>query len=419
MKVFGYRGWAVLTALSVMMCISMSLPIYGASVVNTYMATALDWNRKTLGLLTSVNMVTAALLNPVAANIVGRIGIRRSLVIGCLTMVAGGAWLATVATQPWEAVVAFSVLMGMTSAFSGIIPCQAGVAAWFVRRRTLAISVLFAVVGAASFAVISLIGAVVESAGGWRSGWWVFVGAGVVGLLTSLLFVRNAPTGEDAQSSELHWDKAHEAQTTRELSLSKVVRSPLLWGVAFAMLAIASGSAFMIAHSQVYLRGIGISAAAAAFAMPLVSAAMVLGNLGFNLLAASTDLRRAQIIAMGVFVLGFIALANLHTANLTTAYLAVGLVGAGFGAGQVGVMGMLGHYWSTRLFPMLTAIVMLIQTVGGCLVAILAGAYFDAHQTYLPVISVIVALNVLAILGLWAMAPQRKQHKVEPRSTSV
>ena len=175
----------------------------------------------------------------------------------------------------------------------------------------------------------------------------------------------------------------------------------------------------MIAHSQVYLRGIGISPAAAAFTMPLVSATTVLGNLCFNLLAANTDLRRAQIISMGLFVLGFIALANLHTANLTTAYLAVGLVGAGFGAGQVGVMGMLGHYWSTRLFPMLTAIVMLIQTVGGCLVAILAGAYFDAHQTYLPVISVIVALNVLAILGLWAMAPQRKQHKVEPRSTSV
>jgi cyanate permease len=404
-----------------MMCISMSLPIYGASVVNTYMATALDWNRQTLGLLTSVNMVTVALFSPVAANVVGRIGIRNSLVIGCLTMVAGGAWLATLATQPWEAVAAFSVLMGLTSAFSGIIPCQAGVAAWFIRRRTLAISVLYAVVGAASFAVISLIGSVVETAGGWRSGWWVFVGAGVVGLLTNLLFVRNAPTGDDANSSELRWDEKHEeaAQTTRELPLSKVVRSPLLWGVAFSMLAIASGSVFMIAHSQVYLRGIGISAAAAAFAMPLLSATMVLGNLGFNLLAASTDLRRAQIISMGVFVVGFVALANLRTPNLTTAYVAVGLVGAGFGAGQVGVMGMLGHYWSTTLFPMLTAIVLLIQTVGGCLVAILAGAYFDAHQTYLPVIFVIGALNVLAILGLWATSPHAKQHKVEPRSTSI
>jgi len=411
----------VLTALSVMMCISMSLPIYGASVVNTYMATALGWNRETLGLLTSVNMVTVALFSPVAANVVGRIGIRKSLVIGCLTMMAGGGWLATVATRPWEAVAAFSVLMGLTSAFSGIIPCQAGVAAWFVRRRTLAISVLFAVVGAASFAVISLIGSVVESAGGWRSGWWVFVGAGIVGLLTSLLFVRNAPTGDDAQSSELRWDEAHEegAQTTRELSLSKVVRSPLLWSVAFAMLAIATGEAFMIAHSQVYLRSIGISAAAAAFAMPVLSATMVLGNLGFNVLAASTDLRRAQIISMGVFVVGFAALASLHTANLMTAYVAVGLVGASFGAGQVGVMGMLGHYWSTALLPMLTAIVLLIQTVGGSLVAVLAGAYFDAHQTYLPVIFVIGTVNVLAILGLWATSAHPKQHKVGSTSTST
>jgi MFS family permease len=404
-----------------MMCISMSLPIYGASVVNTYMATALDWNRQTLGLLTSVNMVTVALFSPVTANVIGRIGIRNSLVIGCLTMVAGGAWLATLATQPWEAIAAFSVLMGLTSAFSGVIPCQAGVAAWFVRRRTLAISVLFAVVGAASFAVISFIGSVVESAGGWRSGWWVFVGAGIVGLLISLLFVRNAPTGDDAKSSELQWDEKHAemAQTTRELPLSKVVRSPLLWSVAFAMLAIANGEAFMIAHSQVYLRGIGISAAAAAFAMPVLSATMVLGNLGFNLLAASTDLRRAQIISMSVFVVGFIALANLHTANLMVVYVAVGLVGAGFGAGQVGVMGMLGHYWSTRLFPMLTAIMLLVQTVGGCLVAVLAGAYFDAHQTYLPVIFVIGSVNVLAILGLWATSAQLKQPKVGSTSTST
>jgi hypothetical protein len=99
--------------------------------------------------------------------------------------------------------------------------------------------------------------------------------------------------------------------------------------------------------------------------------------------------------------------------------VAIGLVGAGFGAGQVGVMGMLGHYWSTTLFPMLTAIVLLVQTVGGCLVAILAGAYFDAHQTYLPVIFVIGALNLLAMLGVWITSPQPKQHKVESRSAST
>jgi hypothetical protein len=122
---------------------------------------------------------------------------------------------------------------------------------------------------------------------------------------------------------------------------------------------------------------------------------------------------------MSVFVVGFIALANLHTANLMVVYVAVGLVGAGFGAGQVGVMGMLGHYWSTRLFPMLTAIMLLVQTVGGCLVAVLAGAYFDAHQTYLPVIFVIGSVNVLAILGLWATSAQLKQPKVGSTSTST
>jgi predicted MFS family arabinose efflux permease len=277
------------------------------------------------------------------------------------------------------------------------------------------------VVGATSFAVISLIGAVVESAQGWRAGWWVFVGAGIVGLLNTLLFVHNAPTGDDAKSSELQWDEKREQmpQATRELPMSKVLRSPLLLGVAFAMLALAAGDVFMIAHSQVHLRSIGLSDAAAAFTMPLLSATMVLGNLGFNVLAASTDLRRAQIISMCVFAVGLIALANLGTPNLTMAYVAVGVMGTSFGAAQVGVMAMLGHYWSTKLLPMLIAVVLLVQTVGGVLVAILAGAYFDAHQTYVPVLFIIGALNVLAIVTLWATSAQPKQLKVESSSTPI
>ena len=74
--------------------------------------------------------------------------------------------------------------------------------------------------------------------------------------------------------------------------------------------------------------------------------------------------------------------------------------GIGFGAGQVGAMALLGHYWSTRLFPALTATGLLVQTAGGGLVPMFAGAYCDAHHSYLPVIYILAAATVAAGLVL-------------------
>ena len=168
------QSWTVLAAISVMICITMALPIYGGSVANTYMAVALGWKRESLGLLIAANMAANALFAPVSAIAVGRFGARKTMIAGSVLVGVAGVALATVVASPWQALIAFSLVIGGGGALAGIIPCQTGIAAWFDRRRTMALSILYAAQGLGGFLAVFLISKVIAISGTWRSGWWIF-----------------------------------------------------------------------------------------------------------------------------------------------------------------------------------------------------------------------------------------------------
>lgn len=413
MKAYGSQAWVVLAGFSLMLCISMSLPLYGGSVVYTQMAVELGWNKQTLGMLVAVNMLANALVGPFAARSVGRLGFRKSLMFGSGMMIVAGIWLASWVSLPWQALIAYSLLMGLVGAF-GLIPCQAGVAAWFAEGRTMALSILYAAMGVASFLIVSMVSGVVASSG-WRSGWWVFAAAGVVGLLISVFVIRNPPS--DMPQGELMPGPPPPGgppSAARDCTFAEALRSPLLWMVTVSMLTVAAGQGFMLAHSQVHLREMGITPAAAASTMSLLSIFMVAGNMGFGFFAPRLELRRAYVLAIVCFLAGFLVLAKVNTLPLLYAYAVV--TGIGFGGAQVGMMAILGHYWGTKVFPALTAMGMIIQTIGGSIVSIAAGAYFDSHHTYLPVLYSIVAINALAAVILFAMSSPRPRSELNPSS---
>lgn len=413
MKSYGYQAWVVLGAFSLMLCISMSLPLYGGSIVYTQMAVELGWEKQTLGMLVAVNSLANALIGPFAARSVGRIGFRKSLIFGSCVMIGAAVWLASAVSLPWQALIAYGVLMGLVGAF-GLIPCQAGVAAWFVERRTMALSILYAATGVAGFVIISLVGNVVGS-GGWQSGWWVFVAAGVLGLLISSFIIRQPQT--DGPQGELMPGPpppGGQPSPMRDCTFSEALRSPLLWMVTVSMLTVSAGQTFMLAHSQVHLREMGITPAAAASTMSLLSIFMVAGNMGFGFFAPRLELRRAYVLAIGFFIAGFVLLANVNGLSVLYAYAVV--TGIGFGGAQVGMMAILGHYWGTKVFPSLTAMGMIIQTIGGSIVSIAAGGYFDSHQTYLPVLYGIVGINAVAAVILFLMSSPRPRGELNPSS---
>ncbi|MDR3473051.1 MAG: MFS transporter [Devosia sp.] len=401
------QAWGVLAATSLMISLSMALPIYGGSVTNTYMAVALGWKREVLGLLVAANMVANALCAPLAAIAIGRFGVRGTMAVGCALIGLAGVAMATVVTLPWHALIAFGLIIGGGSALAGIIPCQTAVAGWFDRRRTMALSIMYAAQGLGGFLAAFLINNAIFASGTWRSGWWVFAIAGALGVVVAALFVRDAPDGAGASADPEPFPRAEMARPgeVQKAIIQDALRSPLLWATYVCMLTLMVGSGFIIGHAQVHLRGLGFSPSSAASAISLMSVAMVIGNLGFGVLASRVGLKATYIAAGATYCIGLVLLTQIHSYPLLWAFSLV--AGTGFGAGQVGAMAMLGHYWSTRAFPALTALGLLLQTAGGGMAPILAGAYFDSHGTYLPVIWTLAAMNLASAAFLLAVVVGR------------
>jgi len=407
-----HSRWVVLSALAFMMCISMGLPIYGGSVLSTFMVAELHWERRTLGLLVAANMAANGLCAPLVAALVARAGVRWCLIIGCIFLGAASVALATWVAAPWQAVVAFAAI-GIAASFAGVIPCQTGVAAWFGYRRPFALSVLYATMGIGGFAFVWLLTwAIQGSAHGFRMGCWVFLTFSAAGLLVAL-FVRDKPrmeqfTAWESADSQAHSDRQLPPLTVQsgsDLPLREVLRSPALWTIYFSMFASTCGSAFVIAHAQAHLRDLGHSPVAAAATISIFSAAIVAGNLCMGWISQRIGPRRAYFGALLFLATGLLMLS--HAGSVLGLYGYAIVFGLGFGAAQVGPMVLLSGYWGVSVFPMLTALGLLIQTAGGAVAPVVAGAYFDSHGRYQPVIFTIVVMVVSAIALLRVVGPPK------------
>ena len=397
-----YYGWRVLFALCLVICVNMAFPIYGASVMNTVMAVDLQWDRKSLGLLVGVNMLTNGLASPLAAQVVNRYGARFSLAVGSFLMFCSTAAMATVVSNSWQGVIAFGFVGGLGSAFGAVVACQATVAAWFSRLRARALSILYSATGIGGFVAPALFGGVIAASGGrWRLGWWAFALFALAALATTLLFVRNSPApGQQGASDELAAEASSGAaqiadpsgKPAIEWSTKAALRSPMCWLVFTCMASVMAGASFYIAHGQALLRDLGYSAGAASMSLAIMAGASLLGNAIIGAFGDRVGPRRLLAGAMMVYALGLLLLAQ--ASGTYGLYVYAPIMGTGFGAAQVGSMALLSHFFGTRPFASLTGMGVLIQTGAASIVPILAGAYFDTHHTYALAIYVLIAINV-------------------------
>lgn len=411
-----YYGWKVLGALCFLMCVNMAFPIYGASVLNTATAVDLRWDRQSLGLLIGINMLTNGLTSPFVAVVVNRIGARISLAFGCFLMVCSTVAMATVVSNSWQGVIAFGLVGGIAGAFGSVVACQATVAAWFSRRRARALSILYSATGIGGFFAPALFGGVIAASGGrWQIGWWTFALFALGALATTLLFVKNTPADAHQSAGDEAPEEAsigaaqkvdRSGQTAIEWSTKSALRSPMCWLIFASMASLMAGGSFYIAHGQVLLRDLGYSAAAASASLAVMAGASLLGNAIIGAYGDRFGPRRLLAGALLVYALGLLLLAN--ASGTYGLYVYAPVMGIGFGAAQVGGMAMLSHLFGTKPFASLTGTGLLIQTIAGSIVPILAGAYFDVHRSYTLAIYLLLALNLgIGVLMFVARRPPR------------
>lgn len=186
-----FRGWSVIGGLFVVLMVSSGIGFYGQGVYLRALVDERGWSTGLTSAATATFFVVSGLAGYAISGLLIRIDVRRIIVVGAVVG-ALGLFLLGKATQPWQ-MFAADVVFGAGFALSGLVPATTTVARWFVRRRSVALSVASTGLSAGGIAITPFVASLVKERGiGPVSPWLALVWVAVA-VPVALVFVRSSP----------------------------------------------------------------------------------------------------------------------------------------------------------------------------------------------------------------------------------
>jgi MFS family permease len=384
-----FYGWTMLAALWSIMFLNLGFPAYGPAVINPAMAKALGLNRETLGNMFSVYMIMSGLPGPLVAVSINRIGVRKTLVLGSLLTIAGALLMATVVTGGLGGMLCYGLMVGSGVATGGAMASQAGLARWFVRRRSLALAVLYSAGAIGGFVAAPLLNRLIEVTGDWRAGWWLLAALSAGAACIALGVVRERPEdlgqvadgfGPPAAAGQPAPDTRPVFVSRREWTFREAARHPSYWLLLGSLVGGSGGYTLFLAHGVVHMQDLGHSAAVGAWAVGLMTISGLIGKAILATFGDRIDPRYIYALFVGVFGIGLVVVVNAHA--LWQVVLFATCIGIGFGGGLVCLMAVLSNYFGTPAFASLAGLAIAINTTLSAIAPKVAGRLFDQGVGY-------------------------------------
>jgi MFS family permease len=384
-----FYGWTLLAALWGVMFLNLGFPAYGPAVINPAMAKALGLHREMLGNMFSVYMIMSGLPGPLVALSVNRFGVRRTLILGSGFIITGALLMATVVTGGLGAMLCFGLLVGTGVATGAALASQAGLARWFVRRRSLALSVLYSAGAIGGLVAAPLLNRLIQVSGSWRVGWWLLAALSGLAACIALIFVRERPedVGQTADGfgsapvdGRPRADTRPSFVTRREWTFRDAVRNPTYWVLLISLLGTSGGYTLFLAHGVVHLQDLGHSAGVGAWAVGTMTVTGLIGKVILAALGDRIDPRYIFALFMAVFAVGLLLIVDARATWRVFSFATC--FGIGFGGGLVCFMSVLSNYYGTRAFASLAGLAVAINTTMSALAPKVAGHLFDQGVGY-------------------------------------
>ena len=428
----GFYGWKLLAALWVILFMNLAFPLYGSSVINSYMVTDLGLDRRTLGLMFSVYMLMSGLPGPLVAICINRMGVRYTLVLGSLFLISGALTMALFVSTGPQAVLVFGVMIGHGVVTGGPLAAQTGVAFWFIRRRALAIAIILSAGGIGGFVAARVLNHLIAAAGGnWRVGWWLIAGLACIAAVVAAVFVKDKPADIGQQSDggpqlrlsgESHGTK-HKAGggvyiTHEEWTFADAAGTQTLWLLMLCAVGFSAGLTQVMAHGIVHLQDLGHTADAAAKSFSIMVVSTLIGKLVLGVFGYRIEPRYLWAGATAIFGVGMIVLVKATSA--VDLYLYAVCLGAGFGGGLVCMMTVFSNFYGSKAYASVVGVTLAVQTTAGAIGSYVAGDFYERFGSYALAFNGAGVLCLAgAVLLLFLRPPARTRAPVGSLSPSL
>ena len=149
------------------------------------------WSISVMSLAVSINLVLYGLIAPFAAALMDRWGVRR-IAASALLLVAAGSGLTIFATESWQLLLTWGVLIGAGTGAMALVFAATIAQRWFVKRRGLVMGILTAGSATGQLVFLPIVAHFAETAG-WREASLV-VSLAALAVVPIIIFVmRDSP----------------------------------------------------------------------------------------------------------------------------------------------------------------------------------------------------------------------------------
>jgi sugar phosphate permease len=149
------------------------------------------WDRATVSLALSINLLLFGLCGPFAGALMNRFGVRRVMLTALSTLALAVA-LSTFMQSSWQLVALWGVMVGLGSGAMALVLGATVATRWFVRRRGLVTGIFAASTATGQLIFLPQQAAIIE-AFGWRTAVWVVALVALVVAVLVGLFMRDDP----------------------------------------------------------------------------------------------------------------------------------------------------------------------------------------------------------------------------------
>jgi len=341
----------------------------------------------------SLSVLTSGLFAPAVATMIGKLGLRPTMLIGAILTVIGYAALAFAPTIG-IVLAAYALLIGVGGSMSGIFPSSVLVSNWFQPNPGRALgfvnmSVFVALLPLFALPVIGQYG---------LRGFYLMLALISALLIPVVLGVRDRPDGLHGRASP----QDAETDGGGSLSTAAVLRAPIFWVSAVGFSTLAAMCIIYIAHIVSYAIERGVSGEAAITLVSVSGGAIAVGALVSGFLCDRFGPARTLALAAAVLALSWVVIGS--TALLTPMLLASFLEGIAAG----GIYPTLSVLTAQAFgLPSLARVLGLVSIVGlpfSFLLPPAAGLLRDLAGNYFPVIGIIIAITLAVAVGFYAVA---------------
>lgn len=414
----GFYGWYLLAALWIIYCINVSIPTYGVTVINSSMATALNWQRSQLGLGLSVFQIFQGLAGPLVSLMLIKKGIKNTLLFGTCIMLVSSFCLAVFVNSQMTFVIFYGVFFAVGVAFGGVVPVMSNLSYWFDKRRALSFSIISSATGVGVFLLVPAVNKIIAKSG-WASAWYLVDVLFIAALILIVLMVVNNPAemglkpDGPIRKSSSHTVKKSVHKTKEEWLFTEALKTRSVW-FGFISSMLRNVVYFTcIGHSIVYLQDIGFTPAFAGMSIAFLTLFGTLGRLVAGLFGDRVSPRLLIVISQILIILGVVFLSR--ATSRTDVYLFAIFMGSGFGLSYIIGMSMVADYYGAKAFSTILGVLSPIFMVLGSFGPLTAGIIYDRTGSYSLTFKGLIILMLLAsVLILFARIPIKKNVRLNP-----